>query len=583
MRTEEHLLESLLAMGNITLDQYHICEIERRRSGASVFDTLVANAFTTASQIARAESHSSACEYVNLESFIPDEQAVAMLPGSIARQSNAVPIGFDPATSQLQIAVANTDDVLLLDRLGSHLQSNVSPVFVIASVADIQQTLDRVYGFKLSIDELLDEMEQLGKDLEFQHREQQDNSHPVVRFVEAVLADGLRRGASDLHFEPEFAFLRLRYRIDGVLRVIRCIHGKYWPFIAARLKVLANLDIAESRLAQDGAFAISFAAARVDVRLSTFPLVHGESIVLRLHSQPKAALSLIDLGFEPRLYSEISHVLRYPSGLIVVAGPTGSGKTTTLYAMLQTLSHDGINIMSLEDPVELRLPLVRQCEVSARGKMTFADGIKGILRQDPDVILVGEIRDREAAKLAFRAALTGHLVLATVHADSLPGVVQRLAELGIAPDQFQQQANIVLIQRLIRLLCNSCKRPRVINPPEVASEMPDDAEDDNEASADENGSEEMIAGTGCPECDFTGFSGRTVIADVASSAEGGFSIVADSSGDGLSMAALQLILAGRTTREEASRVLGPGFRHQLATVGEMPNKSIAGISLEKAL
>ena len=279
----------------------------------------------------------------------------------------------------------------------------------------------------------------------------------MVRLVNALLVDAVKRGASDIHFEPEFAFLRVRYRIDGVLEKVRSLHKTYLPGITVRIKVVSDMNIAETRAPQDGRLSLNLNGRPVDFRVSTQPTIHGENIVLRVLDREKSIISLDQMSLPKHVLNTLSLMLARPEGILIVTGPTGSGKTTTLYSLLAQVNDETVNIMTLEDPVEYPVALMRQTSVNEAAKMDFANGIRSMMRQDPDIILVGEVRDKDTAEMAFRAAMTGHQVFTTLHTNSALGAFPRLLDIGILPDIMAGNIIGVIAQRLVRLLCTHCK------------------------------------------------------------------------------------------------------------------------------
>lgn len=319
------------------------------------------------------------------------------------------------------------------------------------------------------------------------------------------MIDAVKRRASDLHFEPEGAFVRLRYRIDGVLVQIRSLHSDYWPAIVTRLKIMAGMNIAERNRAQDGRFSLAVAGRDVDFRASIHPTVHGENLVLRVLDRSRGLLDIGALGLRDAMMAALKRLVARPQGIMIVTGPTGSGKTTTLYALLGTLDSAKLNIMTLEEPVEYELPWVRQCDLGRTRDMSYADGIRAILRQDPDVLLVGEMRDEETARMAVRAAMTGHRVLTTLHTADALGAIPRLVDLGLRPTLLAGQVVFVLAQRLVRRLCPHCRHWR----------LPSEEEALLLAPAGQDRDEVRIpAAEGCPACAHTGYRGRLAIAEL---------------------------------------------------------------------
>ncbi|HWU85027.1 MAG TPA: GspE/PulE family protein, partial [Rhodocyclaceae bacterium] len=292
-------------------------------------------------------------------------------------------------------------------------------------------------------------------------------SQPVVRLIDALLTDAVKAEASDIHFEPEDSFLRIRYRIDGILRQIRALHKSYWAAMAVRIKVMSGMNIAETRAPQDGRISLNISGRSVDFRVAAQPTIHGENIVLRILDRQKGIVPLDGLGLDETQMAQLQRMVARPEGIILVTGPTGSGKTTTLYSVLNHINQEGVNIMTLEDPVEYPLPMVRQTSVAEVSKLDFANGIRSMMRQDPYVILVGEIRDEDTADMAFRAAMTGHQVYSTLHTNSAIGAIPRLLDIGVLPDIMAGNIIGVIAQRLVRRLCPHCRTPYPASPAEA--------------------------------------------------------------------------------------------------------------------
>jgi type II secretory ATPase GspE/PulE/Tfp pilus assembly ATPase PilB-like protein len=379
----------------------------------------------------------------------------------------------------------------------------------------------------------------------------------VVRLVDALLNDAAKRNASDIHFEPEQGFLRIRYRIDGVLRQIRSLHKNYWAAMVVRLKVMSGMNIAETRAPQDGRISLLLSGHQVDFRVSSQPTTHGENMVLRILDRDKGIVPLEDLGLHADDLKILKLMLARPEGIILVTGPTGSGKTTTLYSILNYINTEGINIMTLEDPVEYPMAMIRQTSVNEVVKLDFASGIRSMMRQDPDVILVGEIRDQETAEMAFRAAMTGHQVYSTLHTNSSIGAVPRLMDLGVLPDIMAGNIIGVIAQRLMRRLCPHCKSPST--PDTMTRKL---------LGMDEDDTRPVFHAVGCARCDNIGYRGRVAIMELfkldpeideliarratgreirsAAAAKGFRSLAED---------AVSRVLLGQTSLEEISRVV----------------------------
>ncbi|MDX9952198.1 MAG: GspE/PulE family protein, partial [Methylophilaceae bacterium] len=318
-----------------------------------------------------------------------------------------------------------------------------------------------------------------------------------------LLMDAVKRGASDIHFEPEYAFLRIRYRIDGVLQQIRSLHKTYWPGIAVRLKVISGMDIAETRSPQDGRLNINLGGRPIDFRVASHPTIHGENIVLRVLDREKSIIPMDRMGLRSETLEELKLMMSRPEGIVIVTGPTGSGKTTTLYSLLSHLNTESVNIMTLEDPVEYPVTMMRQTSVAEVNKVDFANGIRSIMRQDPDIILVGEIRDEDTATMAFRAAMTGHQVFSTLHTNSALGTFPRLLDIGVSPDIMAGNIIGVVAQRLVRVLCPHCKE--AYSP---------DADERRLLGLQAKAEVQIYRQVGCKRCNYTGYRGRMAIIEL---------------------------------------------------------------------
>lgn len=331
-----------------------------------------------------------------------------------------------------------------------------------------------------------------------------DDDAPIIRLINAVLAQAVKEGASDVHIEPFEHRLAVRFRVDGVLREILTPNRALAGLLVSRIKVMAKLDIAEKRLPQDGRISLRVAGRPVDVRVSTIPTGHGERVVMRLLDKQAGRLNLTHLGTSPETLSTLQHAIRRPHGIILVTGPTGSGKTTTLYAALTEINNSERNIMTVEDPIEYYLDGVSQTNVNSKVDMSFARGLRAILRQDPDVVMVGEIRDKETAEIAVQASLTGHLVLSTLHTNSAVGAVTRLRDMGVEPFLLSSTLLAVMSQRLVRVLCTECKEPYSASPADCAL-----------LEVEPDSAPVIYRQKGCPKCSYQGYEGRSGIYELA--------------------------------------------------------------------
>ncbi len=458
-RKKYRLGEMLVAEGLITQDQLRIALTEQERSRLPLGRQLTLLGFVTEAMIRDLVAETIGRESIDLTNVIADAEALKLVPEEFARRHNVLPIAFDAERQRLDVAMADMFNVVALDQLRALVDPQVEIHPVLAGLAQLQDQIDRFYGYELSVDGILREIET--GEVDYQSLQvlgdEPEYTQPVVRLVNSLLVDAVKRGASDVHFEPEFAFLRVRYRIDGVLEQVRSLHKNYWPSIVVRLKVMSGMNIAESRAPQDGRFSLTLSGRPIDFRVSTQPTIYGENIVLRILDRERSIIPLERMGLPEDTLATLRLMMARPEGMLIVTGPTGSGKTTTLYSLLAYLNNETINIMTLEDPVEYPVTLMRQTSVNETVKMDFANGIRSIMRQDPDVILVGEIRDRDTAEMALRAAMTGHQVFTTLHTNSALGTFPRLMDIGISPEIMAGNIIGVIAQRLVRVLCPNCK------------------------------------------------------------------------------------------------------------------------------
>jgi type II secretory ATPase GspE/PulE/Tfp pilus assembly ATPase PilB-like protein len=495
--------ESLASQGLITVDQLRIALKEQKTTGLPIGRQLVALGFITESVLRDQLAHALGSQSIDLSQVVADPEALKLVPEEFARRHHLLPIAYDDERDTLTVATTDMFNVVALDQLKAGLGNQVEIVALLAGEAQLLEYIDLFYGFDLSLDGILREIETGEVDYQSFTNEVEEYTQPIVRLVGALLVDAVKRRASDIHFEPEYAFIRIRYRIDGVLEQIRSLHKTYWPGIAVRLKVMCGMNIAETRAPQDGRMSLNLNGRPIDFRVSSQPGIHGENIVLRILDREKSIMPMESMGFTPDALRQLQLMMARPEGILIITGPTGSGKTTTLYSMLSHLNNETINIMTLEDPVEYPVTLMRQTSVNETVKLDFANGIRSIMRQDPDIILVGEIRDKETAEMAFRAAMTGHQVFTTLHTNSALGVFPRLLDIGIPPGIMAGNIIGVVAQRLIRKLCPHCKTPYV--------------PDDSEALIlgwREAGEPVIYQATGCDRCEGKGYRGRLALIEV---------------------------------------------------------------------
>ena len=503
-QTHPRLGEILIERGITTRDQINIALTEQKQNGEYLGKLLVRLGFASEAVIRDVIGGAIGLESVALEAALADTEAIAMIPQDMARRLGILPLSWEPAGRRLKVAMADPFNVAALDQINTHLAGRAEALPVLAGEAEIEKAIDRFYGFELSVDGILHEIETGEIDYRGLAREAAEYSQPVARLVNALLADAVKHNASDIHFEPEQGFLRFRYRIDGVLRQIRSLHKNYWSALAVRLKVMAGMDIAETRGPQDGRLSLSLAGRAVDFRVSALPTVHGENIVLRVLDRHKGIVALDRLGLNEAALERLHRILARPEGISLISGPTGSGKTTTLYSILHHLNTEAVNIMTLEDPVEYPTALIRQISINETARLDFADGIRSVLRQDPDIILVGEIRDEDTASMAFRAALTGHRVFSTLHANSAPGSIPRLLDIGLQPDIIAGNLIGVIAQRLARRLCRQCRE----------AYSPSGAECGLLGLEAGRARGPIFKARGCPGCGQIGYRGRSALQEV---------------------------------------------------------------------
>ena len=435
-------------------------KVTRERLGR----VLIKQGFVSEEAIMRTLSQQLRIPYVDLSSQAVDKKLILLVPQTVAENYLLVPIREDGKS--LTVAMSDPLNILAIDELSIRTKLTIIPV--IALEEEIQHAIEELYGGSLlsrdesSVESAGAEEEDAGK------VEEEIEEGPISQLVNLILSEAVRDRASDIHIEPEENQLRIRYRVDGMLRETTPLQGKYTNPVTSRLKIMSKLDIAERRSPQDGRFHFSSNSHNIDVRVSSFPTIHGENVVLRLLDQSSILLTLEDLGFLPEDFKKFLYLIHIPYGFVLVTGPTGSGKTTTLYATLNSINDPQKNVITLEDPVEYRLQGIRQAQVNPKAGLTFAGGLRSILRQDPDIVMVGEIRDGETANIAVQAALTGHLVFSTIHTNDAPSTLIRLGEMGIPPFLIASSVEGVLAQRLIRKLCPECKEPYRATPENLA-------------------------------------------------------------------------------------------------------------------
>jgi type II secretory ATPase GspE/PulE/Tfp pilus assembly ATPase PilB-like protein len=556
-RRKLRLGELMIQQGLISQDQLRIALIEQETNNIPLGRQLVRLGFVSENMVRDLVAHTIGQESIDLSTVVADVDALTMVPEDFSRRYHLLPVAYEDATKTMIVAMADMFNVVALDQLRAMLGGQIQLKPVLAAEAQLEEHIDQFYGYELSVDGILREIETGEIDYQSLTAEGEEYTQPVVRLVGALLMDAVKRGASDIHFEPEFAFLRIRYRIDGVLQQVRSLHKSYWPGVAVRLKVISGMDIAETRSPQDGRLNMNLCGRPIDFRVSAHPTIHGENIVLRVLDRERSIIPLERMGLRTATLDQLKLMMTRPEGILVVTGPTGSGKTTTLYSLLSHKNTESVNIMTLEDPVEYPVTQMRQTSVAEVNKVDFANGIRSIMRQDPDIILVGEVRDADTATMAFRAAMTGHQVFTTLHTNSALGAIPRLTDIGISPDIMAGNIIGIVAQRLVRVLCPHCK------------ESAKPSEDERKIlGVKRNEAIQIFKHKGCKRCNQTGFRGRMAIMELLridsdldsliarrahfdelkkAALEKGFSTLAD---DGI-----RRILEGYTSIDEVMRVI----------------------------
>ncbi|MCF8481022.1 MAG: Flp pilus assembly complex ATPase component TadA [Rhodospirillum sp.] len=497
----DRLGEQLVDAGLISRDQLRVAITEQKGTGAMMGTVLVELGFITDGALAEVMAHNSGRDRFDPAATVPDPAALSPLPEAEARRLRVFPVGL--RGTLLRLAMADPMDVVAIDAVRRHYRKDIRVEPLASGEGEIQTAIDGAYGHELSLDGVLRELEALGERGGDTDVISDTAAHPVVRLVNALLLNAVKRRASDIHFEPDGAFLRVRERVDGVLRQSLTFHKQYWAAVCQRVKILAGMDIADRLNPQDGRFSMAVSHRKVDFRASIVPTVHGENLVLRILDRSATPLKLEHLGLDQRVMDTLRLMIRRPEGMLLVVGPTGSGKTTTLYALMDHISGPDLNIVTLEDPVEYDLPLLRQTQVRDGGRMGFADGIRAMLRQDPDVILVGEVRDPDTAAMALRAAMTGHQVYSTLHANDAISALSRLADLGLRQGLLSGALMGILAQRLARKLCVKCRQAYQASPVECRI-----------LGVDPQTGPTIHRSQGCEACGQTGYRGRVPLTEL---------------------------------------------------------------------
>ena len=509
LHATDRLGDILLNEGLISGDQLKTALAEQKQSGSRLGYLFVKLGMLEEVEITKALARQLRMPAVDLSRFEPDVKLLRLIPADMAKKHMVLPLRRDGRN--LTVAMVDPSDLGLLQDLKFITRFDVFPV--IAGEFSLRNLIEKHYDAgdqQQQLSDLLKDMEDVDglEVVEDQEEEAvtqaQINDAPVVKLINGVLSEAVRRGASDIHVEPFEHEMRVRYRIDGALHEVMKPPLKMKAALTSRVKILAQLNIAERRVPQDGRIKLKLANRVIDFRVSTLPVLFGEKIVMRILDKGNLTLDLTTFGFEPKAEQELMRAILNPYGMVLVTGPTGSGKTTTLYSCLQRINTIDTNIMTAEDPVEYNLPGINQVQVRTDIGLTFASALKAFLRQDPNIIMIGEIRDLETGGIAIKAALTGHLVLSTLHTNDAPSTITRMVDMGVEAFNVASAVNLVVAQRLVRRICKDCKAPATYTPLEIAS-LGTNLEH-----------VKFMKGTGCDTCAGSGYKGRQGLYEVMS-------------------------------------------------------------------
>ncbi len=562
---ESNVVEILLRRKAVEPETLNEAREKAEAAGVRLEKWLVDKAVVGGEEMALALAEYLSMPPIKLAHFTPDERLADLIPHETMMMHLVFPIAR--LDNRLEIALGDPFDVVAVDEVHSLTGLDVVPL--VAPEKEVTDLIQKVtQASTQGLEEILKDVSDSDIEVGAEHEEEMSldemlekaEDAPVIRIVNSIMVEGIRKRASDIHIEPMERTLRLRYRVDGVLYENPSPPKHLQAAITSRIKIMGNLDIAERRVPQDGRFRIRALGKEADIRLSVLPTIHGEKIVMRILDKTALAPNIAALGLDKVAYERLTFAIAQPNGMILVTGPTGSGKTTTLYSALQELNQPDVNIITVEDPVEYQLPGINQVQTHAAVGLTFAAGLRSILRQDPDIVMIGEIRDSETAQIAIQAALTGHLVLSTLHTNDASGAVARLLYMGIEPFMVASSVIMTQAQRLYRKLCPVCKKERNV-PVEVLKA--------NHLDPEKFAGVTFYEPRGCPKCGGIGYRGRGALMEIILMSEGIRQLIlknADSSAiarkaaeEGmvtLREAGLQRVREGITSIEEVLRVTG---------------------------
>jgi type IV pilus assembly protein PilB len=532
--------------------------LERQKgSGRKLGETLVDEGIATEENIARALSNQFHYDMVDLQNTEIPQEILDLVPANVLKKHRAIPFEYSPDNMNvLRVAMSDPMDIGAMDDINIITNLQVEPV--VATMGSVMLAIDRYYGQA----EVNSALEEYTREKESQVIEQEDmysedvNNSPIVQLVKGMIDQAVRQRASDIHIEPMEKQVRIRYRIDGALYEKSVYSIRLLPAIVARVKIIGGMDISEKRKPQDGRITQIVDRKEFDIRVSILPTVYGEKIVMRLTSKNALTKEKSQLGLKPDELKKFDHILQHPHGILLVTGPTGSGKSTTLYTALSELNKEDVNIITVEDPVEANIDGINQVQVNTKANLTFASALRSILRQDPDIIMIGEIRDQETASIAVQASITGHLVVSTLHTNSAASTITRLADMGIEPYLIADSTIGVIAQRLVRRLCPECKRQKKA-----------DAEELELLQMEPDADVTIYEPCGCSRCDGTGFKGRIGVYEIMEVSQSLKSIISkggtaedikekalEEGMNTLRMSATKYVLEGITSVQEMMRV-----------------------------
>ncbi|WP_409346899.1 GspE/PulE family protein [Paenibacillus sp. MBLB4367] len=497
MAQRKRIGDLLVEAGVISADQLLQALKEQKEWNMRLGDVLITQNYITEQQLIEVLELQLGIPHIQLYRQKIDTKIINIIPQRLAEQHQVLPIRTEG--NKLVLAMADPLDYYAIDELRMSTGYRIEPT--IASKDELSRAIKRYYGLQESVDQIMSNLQ--SRELEETKPQQDEDDSPVVKTVNQIIIQAVQLGASDIHFDPQEDGIRIRYRVDGMMRTERSLPPHMQSVIVARVKIMANLNVAERRLPQDGRVEMDIEYRKVDIRISTLPTIHGEKVVMRILDLGNTLTEIEKLGMSPSNLQLFMKGIGSANGIVFITGPTGSGKTTTLYSAISRLNNDEVNIITIEDPVEYQLQNINQVQVNSVTGLTFSRGLRSILRQDPNIVMVGEIRDVETAEIAVRAAMTGHLVLSTLHSNSAVNSITRLIDMGVEPFLIASSLNCVVAQRLVRRICPHCAAPH--EPTREETEL---------LASSGRKTDVLYKGSGCGECGRSGYKGRLAIHEV---------------------------------------------------------------------